>query len=239
MNPQYSDDYLTEYYSDYTEDNPQWDEPLLYCHDYYLTIIEKYAVKGALLDVGSGIGYMLDAAKKRGWEPHGFDVDEKLNESVSRKLGVEIRSGNFPELQWNRGFDAIVMHHVLEHLKDPLVYINKIFGLLNDGGVFFIVLPNINSRSAIFKRTLEKAGIRKKNIGAYYDTDHHIFYFTPASLKRLLQSNGFKILAAKSGHAARPNQSKLKRAYLRNVSDRFLWKSTFLMVCRKKKNDRI
>ncbi|RPI15528.1 MAG: class I SAM-dependent methyltransferase [Ignavibacteriae bacterium] len=234
MNPQYSDVYLSEYYSGYSVDEPQWEEPLLYCHDYYLSLIEKYVNKGNLLDVGSGKGYMLAAAKKRGWEAAGYDVDEKWNEKLSRKLDVEIKSGNFLELEWKTEFNAVVMHHVIEHLKNPLLYIRKIYELLKKDGVLFLALPNINSRSAVFKRTLEKMGIRKKNTGAYYDTGHHMFYFTPGSLRILLEHNGYEVLTTKSGHAARPNQTALKRSFMRNISDRLLWKSTFLMICRKK-----
>lgn len=234
MNPQYSDEYLKEYYSQYTYDEPQWEEPLLYCHNYYISLIEKYIDKGNLLDFGSGKGYLLSSAIKRGWKPVGYDVDKEWNDKLSKKLGIEIRSGDFLKQKWNKQFDVITMHHVIEHLKDPGKIIDKIHGLIREGGVLFIVLPNINSRSAIFKRTLEKAGIRKKNIGAYYDTGHHLFYFTPRSLRKFLKSRGFQIHNAKAGHAARPNQSKLKRFYMRNFGDRFLWKSTFLMICRKK-----
>lgn len=233
MNPRYSDEYLADYYSHYTKDEPQWEEPLLYCHDYYLSLVEKYADKGTMLDFGSGKGYMLISAIKRGWKAEGYDVDKEWNDTLSKKLGVEIKSGDFLNLEWNMKFDLVTMHHVIEHLKDPGKVVNKINGLLKPGGILFIVLPNINSRSAIFKKTLEKAGVRKKNIGAYYDTGHHLFYFTPKSLKNFLQGRGFEVLTSKSGHAARPNQSKLKRFYMRNIGDNFMWKSTFLMVFRK------
>jgi 2-polyprenyl-3-methyl-5-hydroxy-6-metoxy-1,4-benzoquinol methylase len=234
MNPQYSDEYLSGYYSKYTKDEPQWEEPLLYYPDYYLSLIKKYTDKGRLLDIGSGKGYLLESAFKRGWETEGYDLDESWNKKLSKKLNIEIKSGNFPELTWDKIFDVVIMHHVIEHLKNPVLYIDKIKILLKEGGLLFLVQPNINSRSAIFKRTLEKTGIRKTNVGAYYDTNHHLFYYTPAPLKLFLSKNGFEVLSVKSGHAARPDQSKLKRFYLRNISDKMLWKSTFLMICRKK-----
>jgi 2-polyprenyl-3-methyl-5-hydroxy-6-metoxy-1,4-benzoquinol methylase len=234
MNPQYSDEHLAGYYAAYTSDEPQWEEPLLYCHDYYLSIIEKHINKGTLLDIGSGKGYLLEAGKKRGWKVEGYDVDKEWNEKLSRKMNVNIKSGNFLEQVWDKKFDVITLHHVLEHLKDPVSYIEKIYGMLADGGILFITLPNINSRSALFKRRLEKAGIRKKNIGAYYDTSHHLIYFTPATLGKLFRSKGFEVIKTKSGHAARPGQSDFKRFYLRNFSDWIIWKSTFLMIGRKR-----
>jgi 2-polyprenyl-3-methyl-5-hydroxy-6-metoxy-1,4-benzoquinol methylase len=233
MNPQYTDEYLKNYYSSYSSDEPKWEEALLYCSDYYLSIIEKYIKTGRLLDIGTGKGYMLSAAKKRKWHAEGYDVDKQWNEMVSKKLNVNLRSGDFNSLNWEAKFDVVIMHHVIEHLKNPVHYLNKIHELLNKDGILFLVLPNINSRSAVIKRMLEKTGMRKSNIGAYYDAVHHLFYYTPATISRCVEGSGFKVIFKKSGHAARPNQFRLKRFYMRNISDWLLWKSTFLVVCRK------
>lgn len=236
MNPQYSDKYLVEYYSGYTIDEPWWEEPLVYCHNYYLSIIEKYAPKGRLLDVGAGKGYLLQAALSRGWNAEGYEVDDELTKKLAEKYKVKIYGGDFASLNLNNGsYDAVTMHQVIEHLKNPLPYLEKIQNILKPGGVLFLVQPNINSRSAWFKFRLEKLGLKKKNIGAYYDTSHHLFYYTPATLRRLVERFGFKVVFTKSGHPARPKQSKLKRFWLRNFSDRILWKSTFMAVCVKSK----
>lgn len=234
MNPQYSDAYLNEYYSGYIIDEPQWEEPLVYCHNYYLSIVEKYAAKGKLLDVGAGKGYLLEAAISRGWQAEGYDVDPVLTKKLSDKYKINVYYGDFISLNLANGsYSAVTLHQVIEHLKDPVPYIKKIFQILKPGGILFLVQPNVHSRSALFKLALERLGIRKKNIGAYYDTSHHLFYYTPSTLRNFVESNGFKVLYTKSGHPARPNQSKFKRFWLRNFSDRILWKSTFLAVCRK------
>jgi len=234
MNPQYSDTYLNEYYSGYIIDEPQWEEPLVYCHNYYLSIVEKFARKGKLLDVGAGKGYLLETAISRGWQAEGFDVDSVLTKKLSDKYNINVYDGDFASLNIEpETYSAVTLHQVIEHLKDPVSYINKIKQILKTGGILFLVQPNIHSRSALFKLAFEKLGIRKKNIGAYYDTSHHLFYYTPSTLKKFIESNGFKVLYTKSGHPARPNQSNFKRFILRNLSDRILWKSTFLAVCRK------
>jgi 2-polyprenyl-3-methyl-5-hydroxy-6-metoxy-1,4-benzoquinol methylase len=234
MNPQYSDQYLKEYYSDYIIDEPEWEEPLVYCHNYYLSIVEKYVQKGRLLDVGAGKGYLLEAAIGRGWETEGYDIDLELTKKLNKKYNVNIYCGDFESaISGNEAYSAVTLHQVIEHIKNPLPYLKKIHQILKPAGILLIVLPNIQSRSAIFKLALEKLGIRKKNIGAYYDTSHHMFYYTPSSLCKMVESCGFKVEYMKSGHAARADQSKLKRFMMRNVGDRILWKSTFLAICRK------
>ncbi|HVO33130.1 MAG TPA: class I SAM-dependent methyltransferase [Elusimicrobiota bacterium] len=235
MNPQYTDAHLKEYYSHYTVDEPWWDEPLAYCHNFYLSLVERYLPPpGRLLDIGSGKGALLAAAQKRGWTPVGYDVDPSSVERVGRHLGVDIRSGDFFAVDWPaQHFDVVTMHHVLEHLKDPLPYLRRVRSLLRAGGIFFLVLPNIRSVSSSIKFWMEKRGWRRRRVGAYYDTEHHLWYFTPATLRHLLEREGFEILRVRSGHQARPHQSSLKRFVMRNITERPLWKSTFLTIARK------
>jgi SAM-dependent methyltransferase len=236
MNPQYTDEYLEDYYSRYTKEEPEWDEPLSYGHNFYLSLLEKYIPqKGAILDIGCGKGHLLQQAKKRGWETFGFDVDCNSVEHFSKKFDIKMFCGDFTKINWDgKNFDLISMHHVFEHLKDPMAYLKIINSLLRQGGILFIVLPNIKSLSSRIKFRLEKLEIRKKHVGKYFDTSHHLFYYEPKTLKALLENQGYEILHVRSGHKVRPNQSMLKRKFLRNVTEKVAWKSTFLVIARKK-----
>jgi len=235
MNPQYTDEYLNDYYSKYTKDEPQWDEPLSYGHNFYLSLIEKYTTsKGTLLDVGCGKGHLLKEAKKRGWEVFGYDVDCKSTEYFSKKHNIKMFCGDFEKIKWeSNSFNLVSMHQVFEHLKNPLSQLQIINSILIEGGLLFIVIPNIKSLSSIIKFRLEKLGFRKKDIGKYYDTSHHLFYYEPKTLKNILIKHGYKILHLRSGHKVRPHQSMLKRKFLRNFSEKIAWKSTFLIIARK------
>jgi 2-polyprenyl-3-methyl-5-hydroxy-6-metoxy-1,4-benzoquinol methylase len=236
MNPQYTDSYLYSYYATYTKAESHWEEPLLYCHGFYLSLIEKHiSGPGKLLDVGSGGGYLLAAAKQRGWECVGYDVDPQTTAKVSEKIKVEIRSGDFTSIDWGQQrYDAIIMHQVLEHLKSPTPYLEIIRDALRDNGILLIGVPNIRSLSVQLKFTLEKLGLRKSRIGAYYDTSHHLWYYTPDTLRGLLGRFGFDIVHQRSGHRARPNQSSFKRILMRTITDRPLWKSTMIVLARKR-----
>ncbi len=237
MNPVYSDRHLQTYYAQYTQEDRLDQESEYYCNDYYLSLVERFTKgKGRLFDIGTGAGIMLKAAQDRGWFVTGYDVDPRTTETISKKLGVEILSGDFTKIPAAAdSCQAIVMHHVLEHLKSPGPYLEKICSMLCSGGILFIVIPNIGSLSSRFKFVLEKLGIRRKKVGSYYDTPHHLWYYTPQTLERLLKPYGFEILEMRSGHQARPRQSHLQRLLMRHVTERFLWKSTFLVVARNAK----
>jgi len=235
MNPQYTNEYLADYYSKYTKEEPEWDEPLSYGHNFYLSLVEKYIPqKGTLLDIGCGKGHLLQEAKKRGWETLGYDVDCNSVDYFSKKHGIKIFCGDFETINWeSNSFNLVFMHHVFEHLKNPLSYLKIIDSILKKGGIFFIVLPNIKSLSSRIKFRLEKLGLRKKHIGKYYDTSHHLFYYEPKTLTEILKKEEFKILHVRSGHKVRPNQSMFKRKFLRNISEKIAWKSTFLIIAQK------
>ena len=237
MNPQYSDQYLLKYYSTYTdgEDFNYWHEALLYGHGFYLSLIENYISQGKLLDIGCGNGHLLEAAIKRGWLVNGYDVDKNSTEIVANRLGIEVLSGDFFEKysQLDNVYDLVTMHQVLEHLKNPGAYLNKVHDLIKDGGYIFIAVPNIKSLSNKAKFFLERIRIKKRDIGKYYDTSHHVLYFDPTTLTSLLHKHGFKVVYKRNGHKTRPNQSKIKRFFMRNFTDYLFAKSTFLVVAKK------
>ena len=237
MNPPYSDSYLSDYYAAYMEeeDFELWQDALFYGHSFYFSLIEKYISPGRLLDIGCGNGHLIRAALERGWESEGFDVDPKTTARVSERHGVKTYQGDFLQLDLrDNDYDLITMHQVLEHLKRPNEYLHKINSLLKPGGGLFIALPNIRSLSNRFKHVLERAGLKKKSVGKYYETSHHLLYFDPTTLPILLARHGFEVLYKRNGHKVRPGQSGFKRFLMRNVSERLLAKSTFLMISRKR-----
>lgn len=235
MNPQYSDRYLAEYYASYLDDDDfeQWLEPLARCHDYYLSQVERHLKPGKLLDVGCGHGYLMDAAQKRGWSVRGYDVDPASTRKVSARLGVEVAHGDIQSCDLGEDYDLVVLHQVLEHLKEPGRYLAKAHTLLNDGGILFVAVPNIMSLSSRLKFRLERMGLRRKNIGKYYDTTHHLLYFEPRTLAGILEKHGFRIIARRNCVSDRPGQGLFKRFIMQNFFDHLFAKSAFLVMARK------
>lgn len=235
MNPQYSDAYLTGYYANYIRVEPQNDEPNRFLHNYNLDLIEAAgAVPGQLLDIGCGRGHLLRAARKRGWQVTGFDVDPDTVAEVAGAHDLQIHSGNFLDLPLPSGtFDVVTMHHVLEHLKDPVAVLERVREVLRPGGLLFVALPNIEGLSSTIKYSLEKMGLRRKGLGSYYDADHHLFYFSPRSLGRLLDAQRFRVVATQSAPKIRPQDSSRIRTIRRRTTDKLLLRSSFLVIARK------
>jgi 2-polyprenyl-3-methyl-5-hydroxy-6-metoxy-1,4-benzoquinol methylase len=141
----------------------------------------------SLLDIGSGRGYMLFFLKKYfGFTAAvGTQISRPALEFSRKKLGLEIYGQDLLEINFgSQLFDVISIFHVLEHLKNPEEYITKINSLLKPGGKIYIEVPNFNSWT--------KKITRRFWLGL--DFQHHIFFFSPDSLKALLQKNNFIIL---------------------------------------------
>jgi len=236
MNPQYTDWHLSNYYSTYIRDESNIEEQLIQSHSYCLSLIEKcLPTKGKLLDLGSGNGYLIKLAKGRGWNPTGHEIDCNSASVLRKKTGINILCGEIFNLNIEEEFDAVSMLHVLEHLKRPEKYLKKISGVLKKNGILFITLPNIQSRSSLFKLFLEKAKLKTKNVAAYYDTDHHLWYYSPFSIRYFLEKQGFQIIRMYSGDNIKLSRSKLVNLIDEKIFSKIFWHSSMGVIARKLK----
>lgn len=132
-----------------------------------------------VLEVGSGLGYFLDAVKPHCRSVVGIELDQA---AVSRmqERGLSATRESLEEFSSDERFDLIVAIQVLEHFPDPLSTVNKIRNLLTPGGKFVVVVPNFDSP---LRRVL---GRRWPS----YKVPEHLTYFTPSTLRLLLASVG-------------------------------------------------
>lgn len=210
MNPQYSDAHLSRFYSSYISVHPDDAAPrALKRRDKNdpdvrregkrraLELLAAFGDPGRILMVGCGDGLELEVARAAGWRPEGYDIDPATTAAVAERVGVPVHSGPFEALPMRGAFDAVFMDQVLEHLKQPIDYLEKARDLLVPGGLLFVAVPNIGSLSNRAKSMVGRMGLRERKRGKHYNTRHHIFYFHPAGLKRLLRERGFEVLTVR------------------------------------------
>ena len=140
----------------------------------------------SVLDIGSGRGLMLYYLKKY-FKYHtavGTQIAKNALEFSKNKLNLEIYGNDLLEIDFNnKHFDIITILHVLEHVSQPEKYIEKIYSLLNNQGKLIVEVPNFNSWTRAFS-------------GKYWlalDLNHHLTFFTPRSLVKLLKKCNLKI----------------------------------------------
>ena len=108
--------------------------------------IEKYAVPGAILDIGCGRGLFLDVMQRGGWKVTGYEYDPETAANLSALQCFPVLSGDFALLELpDESFDVITLSHVLEHVPDPSLMIAESRRLLRKGGLLVVATPNILS----------------------------------------------------------------------------------------------
>ena len=135
---------------------------------------------GRILDVGCGPGWLW--AEMEGWDRYGVETDKLAAEHAGRhclSYNCEVDDTDFG----NDYFDVIVMHHVIEHMEDPVSDLAKVHDLLKPGGILLLGTPDFDSPCA-------------RLFGENYRLLHdqtHVSLFTKESMTRLLQDSGFVI----------------------------------------------
>jgi SAM-dependent methyltransferase len=97
-----------------------------------------------ILDVGCANGGLLHALKEIGFQNlTGLDPSPVCARNTRRVAGVRGEAGTLSELPVGFGpFDCIILSHVLEHVQDLNESIRAVRGLLADGGIVFLEVPD-------------------------------------------------------------------------------------------------
>jgi len=139
---------------------------------------------GRILDVGSGPGTLLIIAKRvYGYEVQGVEPAAIAAEAANR-YGVPTFCGTLQEYartQANK-FDAITSFEVLEHVTDPLEFLQTAKSLLKKNGTLIISMPNADDPYCLQQRIAPAM------------PPIHINFFSRRSLRCLLERAGFTIV---------------------------------------------
>lgn len=101
---------------------------------------------GRLLDVGCGNGRFVLWMQELGWDGTGVEPDAEAAEVGRRQYGAPIVTGQLHEARFpDASFDAITLHHVIEHVHDPLGVLQECRRILRPGGRVVLVTPNYRS----------------------------------------------------------------------------------------------
>lgn len=101
----------------------------------------------SLLDVGAGGGEFVYLASRHGFHAQGIEPNQGYATYAQAEYGVPVNIGTIENAdQSEQTWDAITLHHVLEHLADPIATLKKLSTLLTEGGAIIIEVPNVMAR---------------------------------------------------------------------------------------------
>jgi len=116
-----------------------------------LAIVHRFLRTGCLLDVGCASGIFLDQAANAGWQVWGVEPAEgfagrarKLLAGRGQVLHGILEHASLPAAS----FDAVTLWDVLEHVPDPVKFLQLCASLVKPGGYLFANVPNLDSLPA-------------------------------------------------------------------------------------------
>lgn len=138
-----------------------------------------------LLDVGAAGGSLLAVGQRRGYEPAGCEPSTWMVDFARQRYGLELVAGTIFDLDRALGsVDLLTLFDVIEHTPDPKAVIRRAHELLAPGGVLAISYPDYGSLAA---RGMGSRWVFLLTV--------HLYYFVPATMRRLLQDCGFEVRA--------------------------------------------
>jgi 2-polyprenyl-3-methyl-5-hydroxy-6-metoxy-1,4-benzoquinol methylase len=98
----------------------------------------------ALLDVGAAEGAFVARLVALGFAPVGVEPNEGFARYAAETSGASIVIGGWREAALpDAAFDLVTIHHVLEHLRDPVGALRRVARWVKPGGLVQIAVPNI------------------------------------------------------------------------------------------------
>lgn len=131
---------------------------------------------GRLLDIGAQKGEFLWFMRNKGWSVEGVELDS----NVPNPAQLPIRHGDFLEMDFaEQRYDVITFWAVLEHIYDPVRFIEKAVSLLKPNGRLVVLVTNLNSIQSRYYRA--------------DDYPRHLTIFTRSAVERLCNTQGLHL----------------------------------------------
>ena len=137
---------------------------------------------GALLEIGCAAGSFLARAREQGFAVSGVEPSPSARRLAEATLGVTVLAPTVEQAEVPpQSFDVVVLLQTIEHLADPKATLSRIRQLLRPGGLLLLTTPN---RSSWLSRLTGRRWFE-------YKPPEHLYYFTGATMRRMLAASGF------------------------------------------------
>jgi SAM-dependent methyltransferase len=151
------------------------------------------AFRGRVLDIGCGgaVPACLTAVASRVEQLDGVDpsADVLAHPGLVARWQAEFEASGAP----TAAYDAAYAYNVVEHVRDPVAFLDTLARVLKPGGVFWAVTPNGHHPFCLAVRTVERLGLKR-----LFGTFHHGINDYPAYY-RLNRESRVRQMAERSG----------------------------------------
>jgi SAM-dependent methyltransferase len=173
---------------------PDWRRRRMRMDNRIVDDIEKHLGSkiNRLHDVGCGVGFLLEAARSRGIEATGNDLNGYACRVMKERANLTVYNDILPDLPLQEGsLDAVVMRDYIEHTYHPFRDLKAAHRFLRPGGVIWVETFHVDCRA--FDRLRGNWNMLFWN---------HVFHFSTKSLEDMVVKTGFHTTVVSSSYDA-------------------------------------
>ena len=160
-------------------------------------LLHNVTPKAAVLDLGCGAGQFSAALLQAGAEPVAVDVaHEALRRAGERVPGLDLR-------HWQTGeplpladgsVDAVWAGEVIEHVADVAPWLSEARRVLRPRGTLLLTTPHHG------RGTLLRVALSRRAFAEHFEPrSDHVRFYSPATLRALLEDVGFDVAELRLG----------------------------------------
>lgn len=152
----------------------------------------------SLLEIGSGYGLFLAAARDAGYQVRGVELSHTGVQVARSELGLDVVEGQLADAPTDP-VDVICFWDTLEHVPDPLQFLRQVRARLAPDGVIALSVPSVSSLPA-------------RALGSRWWTlkpEQHIWHFTPRTLALVAARAGLVITSVVRSPVRAANAGRL------------------------------
>jgi len=139
-------------------------------------------LSGRGVDFGAGVGTTVKALGELGYDAMGLEISARSRDTARDLFGVDMRAGSLDTLAGG-SVALLTCFDVVEHLLDPVAFVESARAVLALGGMAIVGVPNFDALDRMLTGPRAKAMIFPE----------HVNYFTKTTLASLFASHGFKV----------------------------------------------
>lgn len=156
----------------------------------YLEDFRDFVVAGThgdarLLEIGVGRGHLTHLLGRSGRDITGIEPGQGYSNEW-KKLGIRVVQDFFPSSSIEGKFDAVVAYAVLEHVAQPIDFLESIRAILKPAGKVFLAVPDCSAEISFGDPSMF--------------IHEHVSYFTGNTLLSVARRAGFDSTVIQSGY---------------------------------------
>ena len=155
---------------------------------------------GRTLDIGCSTGLLPCLLKERGFAAEGLELNSTTAEFARSQFGIPVTSQPFETADYTpASFSLVSMTDVLEHSLSPIATLERVHGILEDGGHALITFPDISSVESHYFHSVARLTGRDW-LWQNCHVPLHTWEFTRPTAEALFHRTGFRVAAFRRSH---------------------------------------